>query len=96
MWFDLFTLQSLAVDLCNFFLKTLLWVPPDNKLLVVRVSLWGFASVSGIAELYEYVHTESCQRFGVQAWLNILMSFFEVAIVLRHVHSKTIRALCLS
>jgi len=44
----------LAVDCNNFFLKFILWIPPENKLLQVRIALWAFSAIAATKEFYEF------------------------------------------
>jgi phosphatidylserine synthase 2 len=45
----------LAVDCNNFFLKFILWVPPDHKVLSVRLAIWAFSAIAATKEYYEFI-----------------------------------------
>lgn len=44
----------LAVDCNNFFLKFIMWVPPDHKVLTVRLAIWAFSAIAATKEFYEF------------------------------------------
>lgn len=45
----------LAVDCNNFFLKFIMWVPPDHKILSVRLCIWAFSAIAATKEFYEFI-----------------------------------------
>ena len=46
-------LQELNV----FYLKTVLWVPPNHMLNFYRETLYGFVGACAMAEMYEYLQS---------------------------------------
>ena len=45
----------LAVDLNNFFLKSVLWLEPESELLKFRVLIWGFCGLAATAEFNDLI-----------------------------------------
>lgn len=57
------------IDLANFFLKFILWIPEAHYLLLVRLIILLFLSLLGIRELYEYIYSKHYKRVGPALWL---------------------------
>lgn len=69
-----------------FFLKYLLWVPPESELNVYRLVLWVFLSGPAVNEIYLWVNLEEEllrpeNRIGAFAWLLAAAVFLETAVV---------------
>ena len=47
-----FVVTCLLIDCNNFFLKALLWVPPEHDILAVRVIMWGWVAIATSKEWY--------------------------------------------
>jgi hypothetical protein len=54
----------------NFFLKFILWVPADHKILGVCVFIWAFGSIAFAKENYEFISNKYCKRVGPYVWVN--------------------------
>lgn len=63
------TFFFLASELNAFYLKYLLWVPPEHYLNVVRIALHAFNGAVATRETYQYCTDPKCKRIGAQAWL---------------------------
>ncbi|RIB12286.1 phosphatidyl serine synthase-domain-containing protein [Gigaspora rosea] len=61
----------LQAELNSFYLKYLLWIPPDNPLNSYRATLLFMGSIPATREGYQYLTDKNCKRFGPQAWLTI-------------------------
>ncbi|KAL1925447.1 uncharacterized protein VTP21DRAFT_330 [Calcarisporiella thermophila] len=59
----------LQCELNCFYLKYLLWIPPEHPLNTWRLFFYFLAGVPGTRELYQYVTDKNCKRIGPQAWL---------------------------
>ncbi|TPX50623.1 hypothetical protein SeLEV6574_g00792 [Synchytrium endobioticum] len=57
------------VELNAFYLKYLLWVPPEHPLNTYRLILFFFMVLPATRELYQYVHDTRCNRLGMHAWM---------------------------
>ena len=78
-----FVVFVLMIDCNNFFLKFVLWVPPEHKLLMFRVGLWGFCSLATSKEWFEYSQNDYCHRLGPFAWMTMFTIGIETMIVLK-------------
>jgi phosphatidylserine synthase 2 len=67
----------------NFFLKYLLWVPADHKILMVRVGMWAFGSIACAKEYYEFISNKYCKRVGPFVWVNSITLGVEFSIVVK-------------
>lgn len=70
----------LVIDCNNFFLKFILWVPPDHKILSVRVAVWAFAGIAATKEFYEFFYNKYCKRVGPFIWLASFTLCIELSI----------------
>jgi phosphatidylserine synthase 2 len=78
-----FVVTCLLIDCNNFFLKALLWVPPEHDILAVRVIMWGWVAIATSKEWYEYVSNPNCRRLGPFAWLTFYTSLIELSAVIK-------------
>ncbi|CAG7822093.1 unnamed protein product [Allacma fusca] len=75
------TFVFLAAELNTFYLKFVLWVPPDHWLNLIRlvgILLWGAVS---LRETYQYLDDSDCQKFGRQSWTMLSIVCTEFLIV---------------
>jgi len=61
----------LQAELNSFYLKFLLWIPPEHPINTYRALLLFMCSIPGTREAYQYLTDKNCKRFGPQAWLTI-------------------------
>ncbi|CAG8697515.1 9066_t:CDS:2 [Cetraspora pellucida] len=61
----------LQAELNSFYLKYLLWIPPDNPINSYRAILLFMCSIPATREAYQYLTDKECKRFGPQAWLTM-------------------------
>lgn len=59
----------LQCELNCFYLKFLLWVPPEHSLNVVRVLLIGCMAAPAVREYYDFVFDADCRKLGTHALL---------------------------
>lgn len=59
----------LLCELNAFYLKFILWIPPEHPLNVYRLTLYFFCGVPAVREFYQYLHDPNVTRFGTQAWM---------------------------
>ena len=74
---------SLVIDSNNFFLKFVLWVPPEHDLLKCRVLLWGLCAIACSKEWYEFISNDYCHRLGTFCWLTFYACAVETLTVIR-------------
>lgn len=77
----MYVITCLTIDCNNFFLKFVLWVPPEHDLLKYRVALWGLAAIPTSKEWYEFISNEHCHRLGPFGWCMLLGASVETMIV---------------
>ena len=73
----------LCIDCMNFFLKYILWVPADHKILMIRVAMWAFGSIACAKEYYEFISNKYCKRVGPYVWVNSIALGVEFSIVIK-------------
>jgi len=78
-----FCFFCLGIDCMNFFLKFILWIPADHKILAVRVFMWAFGSIASAKEYYEFISNKNCKRVGPYVWVPSLALGVEFSIVIK-------------
>lgn len=76
----------LSVDLNNFFMKTILFVPPEHDLLKFRLLVWCPLALAGAEEYYEYISNKYSKRVRAHMWLVLIILAMELGIVVRNHH----------
>jgi len=73
------------VDLSNFFLKYLIWIPASHTIMLIRLIIWcGSFFMMGTREYYEYATDTRLIRFGQYVWLAHMTLFVEYAIIFKY------------
>ena len=70
-------------ELNAFFLKHLLWIPPENKLNLCRLIIWGLIGLPAIRQIYRYVTDPTCRKIGYQTFLCICILFTELILIIK-------------
>jgi phosphatidylserine synthase 2 len=70
-------------ELNAFFLKHILWVPPECKLNVVRLLVWAFVGVPSLRQIYSYMTDVNCKRIGHQTFLALLILITELIVIIK-------------
>jgi phosphatidylserine synthase 2 len=70
------------VDLSNFYLKFVLWIPANHWILLYRLLFWAIFAVACTREYYEYVQSGFKLRLGVHCWIAHLLLLVEWLIVI--------------
>jgi phosphatidylserine synthase 2 len=73
----------LGIDCMNFFLKFILWIPADHKILSVRLFLWATASIACSKEFYEFITNPHCKRVGAFFWIAAFALGIEFSIAIK-------------
>ena len=77
-----FLILCLHVEELNaFFLKHLLWIPPESKLNVVRLGIWAFVGTPCLRQIYTYMTDPNCKRIGHQTFLCSLVIITECIVI---------------
>ncbi|KAJ2448879.1 hypothetical protein EV183_005204 [Coemansia sp. RSA 2336] len=79
----LFIVLGLLAELNVFYLKSLLWVPPEHPLVIARLALLFMFSLPGAREYYEYYSNPRCKRMGAHCWMLIATLLTELLIVVK-------------
>lgn len=74
---------AMVVELNAFFLKHVLWVPPDHMFNSYRLCLWFLLSLPAMREYYQYLTDSRQRRLGVNVWLGIAMACTEMALIVK-------------
>jgi len=77
-----------CVDLMNFFLKFIFWIPANHKLLQIRVLIWTMSGIAATHEYYEYVTNRNCKRLGSHFFTAIFSLAIELSIPLKFGRGK--------
>jgi len=72
------------VDLDNFFMKTILQVPPNHYILVCRLVLWLPLAIAGSEEYFEYITNKYSKRVRPHMWVLLLVLSLEISFVVKH------------
>jgi len=70
-------------ELCAFFLKTLLWVPPPHPINPIRLLVWWLIALPALREYYEFVTNPHVHRFGAQLWIAVIGIALELLLVIK-------------
>ena len=71
------------VDLSNFYLKYVLWMPSSHWLLLIRALYWACMSVIVTREYYEFVYSGFREKIGTFCWLGHFALAMEWLIVFK-------------
>jgi phosphatidylserine synthase 2 len=75
-------------ELNAFFLKTVLWIPIEHPINIIRLGLWLAIGVAGMRQANVYITDPNCKRFGTQAWLAIALLFTELMCIIKFGRGK--------
>lgn len=78
---SVFVVVCLTIDCNNFFYKYLAWIPASHRLVIFRVTLWGWVAVATSKEWYEYVSNPNSNRLGPFAWLTFYTCGIELSTI---------------
>lgn len=70
-------------ELNCFYLKYLLWIPPNHYLNLIRLFLFLGMAAAGVRELYQYFYDSRCKKLGAQAWVGLACLFTEIMIIIK-------------
>ena len=72
------------VELSAFFMKYVLWIPPESPLNTWRLCLWFFLAIPSVREWYQYIVDPSTKRLGANLWIALAVLVVEYGIILKH------------
>ena len=73
----------LGIDCMNFFLKFILWVPADHKILSIRLFIMACTSLAASKEYYEFISNKHCKRVGPFFWMGVFCLSVEFSVTLK-------------
>ena len=69
-------------ELNAFYLKAILWVPPNHVFNLYRLTLYSFMGSVSIREIYDYLDGKT-HIFGRQAWITVFIIIVEVLVEIK-------------
>ncbi|KAJ1963754.1 hypothetical protein GGI12_001864 [Dipsacomyces acuminosporus] len=81
--FIMFAVLLMLAELNVFYLKSLLWIPPEHPLVIARLSLLFLFALPGAREYYEYYSNPRCKRMGAHCWMLIATLLTELLIIVK-------------
>lgn len=81
LWFIIFVN---LVDLSNFYLKFIFWLPSSHPILLGRVLFWAVLAIASTREYFEYVSSGFRIRLGVHCWIAHFLVFVEWMIIVKN------------
>ncbi|KAI8321055.1 PSS-domain-containing protein [Martensiomyces pterosporus] len=81
--FIMFAVLIMLAELNVFYLKSLLWVPPEHPLVIARLSLLFLFALPSAREYYEYYSNPRCKRMGAHCWMLIATLLTELLIIVK-------------
>lgn len=79
----LVVLFFLIDELNAFYLKALLWIPPDNSLNIVRLAIWFFVGLPAWRQVYLYMTDPDVHRIGNQTFICMILLLTELLIIIK-------------
>lgn len=73
----------LLAELNLFYLKFVLWIPPEHYLCLTRLVFFLFMGAAAMREGFQYLDDPNCKKFGQQAWLILAIIITEVLVVVK-------------
>lgn len=73
----------LVAELNTFYLKFVLWLPPEHYLNLTRLAFFLFMGAAAMRETFQYLDDPSCKKFGRQSWLIAMIIITEFLIVVK-------------
>lgn len=71
------------VDLSNFYLKFVLWVPSNHWFLLARVWFWAIIAIVSTREYYEFIMNDK-KTLGWNCWLSHMILLLEWCIIFKN------------
>ncbi|XP_060078591.1 phosphatidylserine synthase 2-like [Ylistrum balloti] len=73
----------LLVEINDFYIKFVLWIPPEHYLNVSRIVLVLFMAAPSAREAFQYLDDPTCKKMGRQFWLISIIAITEVLLALK-------------
>ena len=84
-WFGVLavTAMFLLAELSNFYLKFILWVPPNHNLCLYRILMFAGIGAVSMREVYQFLDDPHCNHFGRQAWVMACIIITETVLIVK-------------
>ncbi|XP_064400566.1 phosphatidylserine synthase 2-like isoform X2 [Halichondria panicea] len=80
----LLTIWFLMQEVNTFYLKAILWYPPEHMINVIREIIYGFGGACATHEIYEFLSTKDKNaRVGRYVWLTFVAIFCEALLIVK-------------
>ncbi|XP_067655372.1 phosphatidylserine synthase 2-like [Haliotis asinina] len=73
----------LLAELNTFYLKFVLWIPPEHYLCLGRLVFFLFMGAAAMRETFQYLDDPKCKKFGRQSWIIAAIIFTECLITFK-------------
>lgn len=73
----------ILAELNLFYLKFVLWIPPEHHLCLTRLVFFLFMGAAALREGFQYLDDPNCKKFGRQSWLIIAIIITEFLVVIK-------------
>ncbi|KAK6973721.1 phosphatidylserine synthase 2 [Biomphalaria glabrata] len=73
----------LLAELNTFYLKFVLWIPPEHYLCLSRLVVFLFMGAAAMRETFQFLDDPNCKKFGRQSWVIVSIIITELLIVLK-------------
>ena len=73
----------LECELNAFYLKYLMWIPPNHSLNIIRLCLYVAMGAVSFREGYQLLSDRKCKRLGTQAWVCVACIIIETLICVK-------------
>jgi len=73
----------LLCELCTFYLKFILWVPPEHWMNPTRLALYLLTGSVAMREFFQFFDDPKCTKFGYQSWIVVSSIVVEILIVVK-------------
>jgi len=73
----------LLCELCTFYLKFILWIPPEHWINPTRLALYLLTGSVAMREFFQFFDDPKCTKFGYQSWIVVSSVVVEILIVIK-------------
>ncbi|GFR70841.1 phosphatidylserine synthase [Elysia marginata] len=73
----------LLAELNTFYLKYVMWVPPEHYLCLGRLAFFLFMGAAAMREVFQYLDDPNCKKFGRQSWIIAAIIITELLISMK-------------
>lgn len=73
----------LLAELNTFYLKFVLWIPPEHYLCLGRLVFYLFMGAVSMRETFQFLDDPNCKKFGRQSWMIAVIIITELLIIMK-------------